>query len=90
MRQFVDVEIMGQQIAVASDDRPEHVREVARYVDSTMRGLVAQGRAVATLDVALLAALNIASEYQKLKQRFEEVTEMIDRLSQRLLTEPPG
>jgi cell division protein ZapA len=69
MRQPVDVEILGQQLAVTSDDGPEHVRAVARYVDETMRTLATGGRAVATLDVALLAALNIASEYQKLRQQ---------------------
>ena len=90
MKQMVDVVILGQQLTVTSDDAPEHVREVARYLDETMRNVAAGGRAVATLDVALLAALNIASEYQKLRTEHKELTEMIDRLSRRLLAELPG
>ncbi|MBI4517085.1 MAG: cell division protein ZapA [Deltaproteobacteria bacterium] len=81
---------MGQQLTVTSDDGPEHVRSVARYVDEAMRQLAAGGRAVATLDVALLAALNIASEYQKLQQCHRELTETIDRLSRRILAALPG
>jgi cell division protein ZapA len=90
MKQPVDVEIMGQQLTIASDDGPEHIRAVARFVDETMRAMAATGRVVATLDIALLAALNIASEYQKLRQQHQELTETIDRLSQRLLAELPG
>jgi cell division protein ZapA len=89
MKQSVDVVIMGQSLTVASEDGPEHVRAVARYLDETMRALAESGRAVATLDVALLAALNIASEYQKLQQHYKQLTETIDRLSQRLPTEAP-
>ena len=90
MRQPVDVEIMGQALTVSSDDGPDHVRAVARYVDDQMRAMAADGRAVATIDVALLAALNIASEYQKLQQEHQKLTETIDRLSRRLLAELPG
>ena len=90
MKQVVDVVVLGQQLTVTSDDGPEHVREAARYLDETMRTVAAGGRAVATLDVALLAALNIASEYQKLQVEHKELTEMIDRLSRRLLDELPG
>jgi cell division protein ZapA len=90
MSQPVDVVIMGQQLTVSSDDGPDHIRAVAEYVDETMRALVEGGRAVATLDVALLAALNIASEYQKLQQHYKQLTETIDRLSQRLPAAAPG
>jgi cell division protein ZapA len=90
MKQVVDVVILGQELRVASDDGQEHVRAVARFVDETMRNLAANGGVVATLDVALLAALNIASEYQKLVQRHKQLTETIDRLSRRLTTELPG
>ena len=89
MKQSVDVVIMGQSLTVASDDGPEHVRAVARYLDETMRALAEGGRAVATLDVALLAALNIASEYQKLQHHYKELTQTIDRLAQRLPTGAP-
>ena len=90
MKQAVDVVILGQPLTVTSDDSPEHVQAVARYVDGTMRAVAAAGRAVATLDVALLAALNIASEYQKLTMEHKQLTETIDRLSRRLHVEVPG
>lgn len=84
MKQTVDVEIMGQRLLVSSDDEVEHVRAVARLVDETMRAMATAEGPVATLDVALLAALNIASEYQKLKERDQELTDAVDRLARRL------
>jgi cell division protein ZapA len=70
---------------VRSDDSDEHVREVARYVDQEVRRLAASQGTRATLDLVLLTALNIASEYWKLQQQQEEMSQTINRLSQRVL-----
>jgi len=85
MRQPVEVEIMGQRLTVASDEGEEHVRQVAGYVDQQMRQL-AGGRVPAlTLHLALVTALNIASEYRKLQRQQEELSQTINRLAQRVL-----
>jgi len=85
MKRAVDVKIMGQTFTVASDEGEEHVRAVAALVDSKMRELSTGPRVVATANVAILAALNIASEYQKLKEEQEVVRNAIDRLSSRVI-----
>jgi len=85
MKRAVDVEIMGHQFSVTSDDGEEHVRAVAEYVDQQMRQL-AGGRTTTSLQLALLTALNIASEYWKLRHEQEELDRIISRLSQRLTT----
>ena len=85
MKQPFDVEIMGQRLTVASDEDNEHVRRAADYVDQQMRQL-ADGRGGASIvQLALLTALNIASEYWKLHQDQEELQRTINRLSQRVL-----
>ena len=45
--------------------------EVAGYVDSRMRELAAASRKTSTLDLAILAALNIAQELLELKGQVE-------------------
>jgi cell division protein ZapA len=81
----VEVEIMGQRFTVASDDNEEHVRQVAGYVDQQMRQL-ADGRAhAATLHLALVTALNIASEYRKLRDQQEQLCQTINCMAQRIL-----
>jgi cell division protein ZapA len=84
MRKPIEVHIMGQTFAVTSDDDDQHVREVAAFVDGEIRKMTVGGRNVPPVSAAVLAALNIASEYHKLKQQQEKIEEIIDRLSARL------
>lgn len=80
----VEVVIMGQTFSVVSDDSEEHVRQVATLVDRTMRDIAGGGKVVSSFTAAVLAALNIASECQKLRQDVAVVEATIDRLTQRL------
>ena len=81
----VEVEIMGQRLTVASDEGEEHVRQVAGYVEAQMQR-IAHGRIpAATVHLALITALNIASEYRKLQDEQEELRRTINRLTQRVL-----
>lgn len=83
---MVDVKISGQTFTVASEEKEDHLRAIAAMVDGKMRE-VAQGTGVggvSTLDVAILTALNIASEYHKLKEQNEVMRKAIDGLSSRV------
>ncbi|MFQ5666415.1 MAG: cell division protein ZapA [Candidatus Binatia bacterium] len=84
MQRPVEIEILGQKLVVTSDDNAEHVREMARYVDRRMRTLAAGGVSAASLPLALIAALNIESEYWKLQRQQKEMCETINRLTQRV------
>ena len=86
MRQPLEVDIMGQRLTVTSDDDVEHVREVAGFIERQMRELAGRRLAASTLDLALATALNIASEYWKLRHQQEELERMISRMTQRVLT----
>lgn len=93
MPQPVEVVIMGQTFSVTSDDGEEHVREVAAYVDRTMRDIATRGKVVSSFTAAVLAALNIASEWHKLRQNIADMDAAIERLADRLATtedEPAG
>jgi len=84
MAKPVEVVIMGQTFAVVSDDGEEHVRQVATLVDRKMREIASGGRVVSSFTAAVLTALNIASECQKLRQDVADIEATIDRLAQRL------
>jgi len=83
MREPLEIEIMGQRLVVKSEDSEEHVRQAARYVDEQIRQL-SDTRFASTLDLALVAALNIASEYWKLQHQQEKVHQTINRMAQRI------
>jgi len=56
------VEIFGQTYGLRSQAAEEHVQRVARLVDARMREVAAQTRSVATVQIAVLAALELASD----------------------------
>ncbi len=85
MRRPLEVEIMGQRLTVTSDDGEEHVRKVAGYVDEQMRQLARSRASAAPLDLALVTALNIASEYWKLQQQQEELRQTINQTVRRVV-----
>ena len=85
MSRPVDVDIMGHRLTVTSSDGDEHIRRVAEHVDTQMRQLAAGASNATIVQLALLTALNIASEYWKLHQEQEELHRSINRLSQRVL-----
>jgi len=58
----VQVEIFGQTYNLRSDGDPSYIISLAAHVDEKMREVARETKAVDTLRVAILAALNIADE----------------------------
>jgi cell division protein ZapA len=90
MPEAVKVTIMGQVFSVSSDDGEEHLRRVASLVDDKMREITDVGRVASSYAAAVLTALNIASEYQKLRDEQVEIEATIERLTARLGENPKG
>jgi cell division protein ZapA len=85
MKRAVEVEIMGERLTLRTDDEETYVRNVAGYVDKKMQEIQKSSRPSAKSSVAMLAALNIADEYQKLKDHYEALSQRLDRLLQRVI-----
>jgi cell division protein ZapA len=66
----VRVEIFDQVYNLRGSD-PEYIVKLAEYVDSKMRAVAEQTQTIDTSRLAVLAALNIADEYQLLKRNAE-------------------
>jgi len=85
MKRAVEVEIMGERLTLRTDADENHVRNVAGYVDKKMQEGQKSTHPSAKSSIAMLAALNIADEYQKLKDHYEIVTQRLDRLLQKVV-----
>jgi cell division protein ZapA len=70
----VRVDIYDQSYHLRGTD-PEHIAQLAEYVDTKMRLISQQASTVDSLKVAVLAALNIADEFHMLKRQYEEATQ---------------
>ncbi|MHB1399834.1 MAG: cell division protein ZapA [Trichloromonadaceae bacterium] len=69
MKQAVSVTILGQHISLKSEAPPEEVREVAAFVNAKVAEVMAGGRTVDTQNAAILALLNVAGLYLRLREQ---------------------
>jgi cell division protein ZapA len=86
MKKALDVEILGQKFTISSDAEEGYMLKVADYVDGKMQELMRSSKPVAKSNVAMLAALNIADEYYRLKDTHEAILTRLDQLSKKLST----
>jgi cell division protein ZapA len=67
LKHSVQVTILGQQYTVKSETPPEEVREVAAFVNEKISEVMAASKTVDTLNTALLALMNVAGAYLRLR-----------------------
>ena len=68
----VRVEIYDQPYNLRGTD-PDYLFRLAEFVDTKMRIVAEQTSTVDSLRLAVLAALNIADEYQVLKRKYDAI-----------------
>ena len=71
MKKQVEITVLGQKFVVRSDSDEAYVARVGSFVDERMNEIMKNTRSVASINVAILAAMNIADEYFKFKDKFE-------------------
>jgi|SRR5689334_3599191 cell division protein ZapA len=79
----VQVEIFGQFYNVRADGDPESIRELARFVDGKMREIAERAPTVDPQKIAILAALNIADELFRNRERHRDDAGRLDELKTR-------
>jgi cell division protein ZapA len=79
------IQIYGKTYSLKSSSSEVDAEEVAGYVDSRMRELATARSKTATLDLAVLAALNIAQELLELKGQTEAKGELEEKKIQQLV-----
>lgn len=84
MKKTTEVSIMGQKFMVKSDSDDDYVEQVAGYVDLKINEVIQNTKSVASLNVAILAAMNIADEFFRFRrdrgERFSTVEKKIKDL----------
>ena len=79
------IQIYGKTYSLKSSSSEVDAEEVAGYVDSKMRELATARSKTSTLDLAILAALNIAQELLELKGQIEVKGELEEEKIQQLV-----
>ena len=84
MKKRFEVRILGQELSVISDSGDEHVASVIRFVSGKVEEAgKASGRNA--LDIAILAALNIADEYLQIMGARENIHNQLENRAEQLI-----
>lgn len=74
----VVVEIFGETYPLKSDESADYMRRLAKLVDDNMRDVAKRTRSFSGTKIGVLAALQIADEYCKLKKDYDELLSLLE------------
>ena len=75
----VQIKIYDQEYTMRGNLDATYIQGLARFVDAKMRSVADRSKVVDSLQVAVLAALNIADEFNQLKALHESQTRQIQK-----------
>ncbi len=79
MKKTTEISIMGQKFSIRSESNDDYVQEVAGFVDGRINEVMSSTKSVASLNVAILAAMNIADEYFKFRRDRESKSNQAEK-----------
>ena len=79
MKRAVEVSMMGQKFMIKSDSNDEYVTKIAGYVDGKVNEVLQNTKSVASAQVALLTAMNIADEFFKFKENKDGTLKQVEK-----------
>ena len=85
MKKNIDAEIIGHNYTIRSDADEDYVHKIADYLNGKIQEVLQSTKTVDTLNVVILAALNITSEFILLRDEQGEFQRQIKERSRRLI-----
>lgn len=84
MGNVIELMILGQRLVIKSDEDSDYIRNVEEYLNTRIREVREKTKAVATLDLALLVALNVTGELIKAKEDLDSIESRSEELSRQI------
>ncbi len=81
----VRVKILDSEYVLKSEEEFQEVYRIADYVNQKMKEVKNNTEGLSEKKIAILAALNIASDYFRLLKEKEELIDMIGRKAEQLI-----
>jgi len=81
----IDVKILGQRYKVRSDEGEEYISDLAKYVNDQIGEVQKTTKTVATHNLAILAAMNIADNLFKAEERESQIKKEVRERVRRIL-----
>jgi cell division protein ZapA len=85
LKKSYKIRILGQELSVLSDAEDEQVANVVQFVNKKIEEVLQARDGLKTLNVAILAALNISEELLKLKGINRELCDQLESRAEKLI-----
>ncbi len=77
---IVELQVLGRKLVVKSGEDDEYIRRVEEYLNEKIGEVRETTKAVSSLDLALLTALNLTGECLKAKEELESTENKSEEL----------
>jgi len=74
----VTVEIFNEEYVVKGEENPEYIEMLAAYVNRRMRMVQQRNSNLSNQRIAILTALNLADELNKLQEDYDELIKALE------------
>ena len=88
--EIIKLEILGTRLQLRGGDDPETVRQVAEYVKNRVNEIADLAPTTPSLQVALLAAINIADDLLAESHRRDDIIDAAAKKAQAILSKSGG
>ena len=85
MAGYIKINILGKEYSIKSDVEENYVNQITEYLNQKVEEVLKTTKTVATLNVLILAAMNIANDYFLVKNLNEETIDMVETRSRNLI-----
>jgi cell division protein ZapA len=85
LKNSYNITILGQELSVISDSEDDQVAEVVQFLNKKVDEILHSGNGLKTLNVAILAALNVSEELIKLKGVNRELCDQLENRAEKLI-----
>jgi cell division protein ZapA len=85
LKRRIEVEIGGERYIIKSDLDSQDMLRIAKYVDGKMKEVKQNTPIISTSKLAILAALNITEELFQLQLQKEEMENVVEQRSSKLI-----
>lgn len=73
----VTIRILGEEYVVKGKASIEHIHRLGSHVDKVMSEIKQKNPCLSTMQVAILAAVNISAELHRIQEDYDELLELL-------------
>ena len=81
----IKISILGKEYSIKSDLERSYLNQIGEHLNQKVEQVLKTTKTVATLNVLVLAAMDIANDYFKVRNLNEELTGMVEDKSGNLI-----